>query len=214
VVGGFYDDDRDSPRLIVGTKLKCVDGQWSAADGSELKPDTRYLVHGTATAAQRWEGNIPVEIIIKEPGKPFIDVDQANAAIPKDTWEKGIDGKPREPWQVTRIVYLIRIPDGKLFTYLNSTFGAKIAVGDLRDQVLVMRGLRGAEVVPLVALRSAPFKTKVGQKIRPSFSIVEWREIAGSHQAPMLEAKAAEIGKSVEPVTTKEELNDDIPWLG
>jgi hypothetical protein len=214
VVGGFHDDDddRDNKRLIIGTKLKCTDGQWSASDGSELKPETNYLVRGTLTAAQLWKANTPVETTIKEPGKPFPDVDELNKEIPRDTWEKGLDGKPREPWQITRVVYLIRIPDGKLFTYLNSTFGAKLAVGALRDQVNVMRDLRGADVVPIVKLRSAPFKTKFGQKIRPDFVVVEYREIAGSRQAAsLLEAKGVEIGKPVKPVSIEEELNDSIP---
>jgi hypothetical protein len=215
LVPGFHDDDddQDNKRLIVGIKLKCVDGQWSAADGSELKRETHYLVRGTVTAAQKWEGNIPVETVIKEPGKPFPDVDELNKKIPQDTWEKGIDGKPREPWQITRVLYLIRSPDGKLFTYLNSTFGAKIAIGNLRDQVLVMRGIRGAEVVPIVGLSSAPMKTAFGQKIRPDFIVIGWRELA-SPQQPMIEAKAVEIGKPAEPVTLKEELDDEIPWLG
>jgi hypothetical protein len=242
VVGGFYDDDdRDGGRLIIGTKLKCTDGQWSAADGSELRPETRYIVRGTVTAAQLWQDNIPVETIIKEPGKPFPDIDELNGRIPVTSWATGIDGKPRPPWVITRVVYLIRLPDAKQFTFLNSTFGAKLAVGGLRDQVNVMRELRGTDVVPLVALRSAPFKTKVGQKLRPDFEVVEFREVAGARPAPLLEAKAVaptapattkpvkaveaptapvatekikavEIGKPVAPVTTRELLDDEVPF--
>jgi hypothetical protein len=222
VVAGFHgdDDDRDNPRLIIGTKLKCNDGQWSANDGSELKPDTRYLVRGTLTAAQHWQNNLPVETIVKEVGKPFIDIDEANARIPQTDWEMGLDGKPRAPWQVTRVVYLIRIPDGKLYTYLNSTYGTKIAVGNLREQVSTMRMLRGTDVVPIVRLDKAPYRTRYGVKIRPDFVPVEWRAIGGAgglqqKPAQQLEHKQeATSGKPVKPVTTKEELNDEIPWLG
>ena len=211
VVGGFYDDDddRDNKRLIIGIKLKCTDGQWSASDGSEPKPEAHYLVRGTATAAQLWQGNIPVETIIKEPGKPFPDVNELNEKLPQSGWEKGLDGKPRPPWLITRAVYLIRVPDGKLFTYLNSTFGAKLAISGLRDQVNVMRELRGADVVPIVKLSKAPMRTKFGQKLRPDFVVVEFRQVAGPRQA-VLEAKAVEIGKPVAPVSTEEALDDSL----
>ena len=218
VAGGFDDDDRDNSRLIIGTKAKCVDGQWSASDDSEMKPDTRYLARGTLTAAQHWQGNLPVETIVKEPGKPFIDIDEANTAIPQTEWELGLDGKRRAPWQVTRVVYLIRIPDGKLFTYLNSTFGAKLAVSGLREQVGVMRELRGTDVRPIVRLDKAPFKTKFGMKIRPDFVPVEWRAVGlqqqPAHQIEHKQEEPATPSKLVEPVTLKEELNDEIPWLG
>src|SRR5262249_2217325 len=140
------------------------DGQWSASDGSKMEPDTRYLVRGTLTAAQLWQNNLPVKTIVKEPGKPFIDIDEANARIPQTDWEKGLDSKLRPPWQVTRVAYLIRIPDGKLYTHLNSTYGTKIAVSNLREQVSTMRMLRGADVVPIVRLDKAPFKTQHGTK--------------------------------------------------
>jgi hypothetical protein len=221
VAGGFEDDDRDNSRLIIGTKAKCVDGQWSASDGSEMKPDTRYLVRGTVTAAQHWQGNLPIETVVREPGKPFVDVDEANAAIPRTEWELGIGGVLRPPWQVTRVVYLIRIPDGKLYTHLNSTYGTKIAVSNLRDQVSTMRMLRGSDVVPIVRLDKAPMKTRHGTKQRPDFIPVEWRQVGGAvieqQPAQAIEHKQEEPttpGKPVEPVTLKEELNDEIPWLG
>jgi hypothetical protein len=64
-------------------------------------------------------------------------------------------------------------------------------------------------------------QTKFGEKMRPSFEIVDWRELAGAdeihHQpAQQIEAKpeadttSSMIGKSVKPVTIKEELNDEI----
>jgi hypothetical protein len=220
VAGGFDDDDDRGNRLLIGAKAKCGDGQWSASDGSEMRPDTRYLVRGTLTAAQHWQKNLPVETIVKQAGKPFIDVDEANARIPQTDWEMGIDGKPRPPWQVIRVVYLIRIPDGKLYTHLAATYGTKIAVSNLREQVSTMRMLRGSDVVPIVRLDKAPFKTRYGMKIRPDFIPVAWREIggAGLQQKPAQqiehqpEEEPALPGKPVEPVTSGEVLDDEIPF--
>jgi hypothetical protein len=220
VVGGFDDDERENTSLIIGAKASCKDGVWSANDGSEMKPETRYLVRGILTAAQHWQNNRPVETIIKEPGKPFIDIDEANGKVPMETWEKDLNGGPRPPWQITRVVYLFRVPDGKLYTHLNSTYGTKIAVGNLREQIKVMRSLRGVDVVPIVRLDKAPFKTRFGMKIRPDFVPVVWREIGGGPKpvqieppkGPPSEPVVEQIGKPVEPVTTKELLNDEIPF--
>jgi hypothetical protein len=205
VAGGFDDDNDHDNRLIIGTKAKCTDGLWGAGDGSEMKPETRYLVRGTLTAAQHWQGNMPIETIVREPGKAFPDVDSLNEKIPVANWEMGLNGKPRPPWQVTRVVYLIRIPDGKLYTHLNSTYGTKIAVSNLRDQVSTMRMLRGTDVVPIVRLDKAPFKIRHGTKQRPDFIPIEWREIGGAalqqQPANQIEHKHEES----EPVPLKEE---------
>ena len=68
---------------------------------------------------------------------------------------------------------------GGTFTYLNSTFGARIAVEQLKEKVITMRALRGAKVVPVVRLTHRPMKTFVGMKHRPEFEIVDWRQLGG-----------------------------------
>ena len=71
----------------------------------------------------------------------------------------------------------------------------------------------------LVRLDAKPMKTRFGQKMRPEFTIVEWREIGGggglqNEPARQIEQKksdpAAQVGKPVKPVTTGEALNDEI----
>jgi hypothetical protein len=110
-----------------------------------------------------------------------------------------------------------------MYTYLNSTVGAHIAVRRLSDQVQAMQHLRGANVAPIVTLGSKQMKTKYGDRLRPHFEIVEWRELngGGSQSAPpQIEPPKAsgpktggwaeQIGKPVKPVTLKEEMNDEI----
>jgi hypothetical protein len=51
-----------------------------------------------------------------------------------------------------------------------------------------------------------------GEKIRPHFEIVEWRELGGGNYelaAPSL--KPPSLPPPVKPVTIVEELNDDLP---
>jgi hypothetical protein len=105
-----------------------------------------------------------------------------------------------------------------LYTFVNGTIGARIAVERLQDKVKWMRALRGVNCAPLVRLDSKPMKTRFGQKMRPEFTIVEWRQIGGgglqNEPAQQIEQRkpdpAEQIGRPVKPVTTEEELNDRI----
>jgi hypothetical protein len=219
---GFDEGGRDAGRLIKGTILRCVDGHWADRDG--LAPPETLLALGTALALQRWEDGLPAETIVKEPGKDLPDIDELNGQVPRERWEEGING-PRPPWVLQHVVYLINGADASMFTYINSTIGAAIAVGELKDRVRGMRVLRGAaNVCPIVKLDSRPLRTRYGAKMRPHFAIVEWRELGPSFErrpAPQLEHNypadyAGKVsnkpGKKVEEPSLAEEIDDTIPW--
>ena len=209
VVGDWdgFDDADANDRLIQGTIVRCVDGVWGAKDETELSSDLRLLALSTALALQRWENGLPAETIIKRPGEPLPNVDELNKKIPQKKWEKGIDGKPRPPWQKQYVVYLLDPATAAVFTFINSTKGAEIAVEHLKRRVKLMRALRGDRVVPVVKLDSKPMSTQFGIKQRPEFTITDWRELGGSPSAvPVIE----QIGAPVKPVSLQEELNDSI----
>jgi hypothetical protein len=206
----FGDTDADQ-RLVQGSIVKFNDNVWSAKDGTDISSKTPLLALSTKTALQRWHQQMPVETIVKRGNEELPDVDELNEQIPESEWEKGIDGAPRPPWVKNRIVYLLDPKDASLFTFISGTVGARIAVDRLQDRVRWMRGLRGTRVVPLVTLGAKTMKTKFGQKMRPEFKIIDWRDLGGVQTTtPAIE----HIGKSVEPPSLKEELNDEIPWLG
>ena len=80
--------------------------------------------------------------------------------------------------------------------------------------------LRGANVVPLVKLDSKPMKTKYGQKLRPEFTILEWRQLGGggpkeaariAHQPGQQHPDDCAGLQPVEPVSIEEEMNDSLP---
>jgi hypothetical protein len=83
-----------------------------------------------------------------------------------------------------------------------------------------MRALRGTAVFPLVTLDSRPMKTKIGTKLRPEFSITDWRDLGGNGKPALesappraIEAKTATpVGKPVKAPTTTEAVNDEIPF--
>jgi hypothetical protein len=186
---------RETTRLIQGVILKCVDGRWLDAEGQT--PPAQLLVLGTIRALQCWQEQKPIDTIIEAPGgEPLPDVDELNAKIPEDEWEAGLDGKPRPPWQLNYVVYLIDPETADTYTFLNSTRGAQIAVERLSDKIKWMRAMRGANVTPIVKLDSRPMKTAFGEKLRPEFTVLEWRELdvapsIAQNAAPQIEHQPA-----------------------
>jgi hypothetical protein len=201
-------------RLIHGSLVKCTDGRWTS-EGVDVTGSQLLALH-TVKALQRWEAQKPVETILQVPDGVLPNVDDLNAAIPKNTWEAGLNGEPKPPWQLQYVVYLLDVSDASLLTFANSTFGAKIAFERLDDRVAWMRGLRNASVLPLVKLDAKSMKTKVGPKQRPEFTIVDWREYPALESTPptrAIEGKtAAPIGKLGKAPTTTETPDDGIPF--
>jgi len=211
----------NSERLIQGTILRCVDGHWSDRDGVSYSTGTEMLVLGTMQALQHWQDGMPIETITI---RPFPDLDELNSSIPEDQWEEGLDGKPPKPWVLQHVAYLLDPHDASMFTFINSTTGAQIAVERLTSKVRAMRMLRGQRVSPIVKLDSKPMPTKFGEKMRPEFVITEWRNLDDGGQGvehnptPQLPpGKATEqIGTPVKSVTTAEAVLMDcgsMPFL-
>jgi len=217
---------RDKPRLIQGVILKCIDGRWTDGDG--LTPPSEMLVIGITHALQCWgkEQDL-LDTIIEQPDQPLPDPEALNAQIPEEEWGLGLDNKPRPPWAYNWVVYLLDIGSAGTYTFINSTRGAQFAVERLEDKMKWMRVLRGNDVTPIVRLESRPMKTSFGQKMRPEFTVVEWRDLSVEHAAPQIEHKSEAVaepasttpkkkekptvGKPVKPTTIQEEIDDDLP---
>jgi hypothetical protein len=174
---------------------------------------------------------------VETPNTPLADPDTLNAQIPKEEWEEDLNGQPRPPWALYFVTYLWSPDDASEFTAVNSTKGMLIAWERLHDRIDRMRWMRGADVVPLIALDTSLMKTKYGEKQRPEFTIIDWREFGGGQTAlpptptpalPNNSGPAAKEstprpgsakkkptkkvpGKPVTQPTVEEELNDEIP---
>jgi hypothetical protein len=130
------------------------------------------LVIGFNTVLRRWRDRRQ-EFITEH---PLPDPDVLNAAIPVAEWETGLDGRPRKPWALTYVVYLVDLQTAALFTYMHDTFGASLAYNALEEQIAVMRMLRGEHVFPIVHLEKRPWKSQTyGMQMRPHFQVVDWR---------------------------------------
>jgi hypothetical protein len=209
------DDDEFSGRLVKGTRLKFDNKVWTATDGTPLHESDQFLVMGTDHDLQRWVDGLP-EVYTK---RPLPDLKELNESVPKDEWPTGrFSNQPEEPWKHVFCVYLVRTDpvDGALFTSINSTSGQKVAYTRLKERIKTMSLLRGRSVLPIVKLSWAMMPSAYGPRPRPDFTIVEWRDLGDNQPAQIEPPKGAppaagdQIGKPVEPVTLKEELNDEI----
>ena len=202
----------DEKRLIQGDLLKCVDGRWSTRDDEPI-PET-LLVAGMFKALQCWREQKILDCIVEKENEPLPNPQELNAKIPEKDWEKGLDGQPRPPWQLVWGCYLLDPTKAGKFTFLNSTVGARIAWEKLFDRVQTMKFFR-PNAAPIVKLGSMPMKTKMGQKLRPDFSIERWVILGGDDPTPALVEHKPDPNppalKAVAPVTAAEEMNDALP---
>jgi hypothetical protein len=155
--------------MIVGAFTKFVDGRWSAEG---LTPPEPLLAIGATRAIQCWLNQKPVRTILEKDG-PLPDIDALNAETSEEDWELGLDGKPRPPCQLSYVVYLLSPVTADVYTFANSTTGARTAWERLTDKFNWMRAMRGTDVMPLVKPDSWPLKTRFGTKRRPEFDMME-----------------------------------------
>jgi hypothetical protein len=209
------DDDNYSDRLLQGGRAKWVDKIWTL-DGVPPHEQDHFLLDGTGYALQRWVNGLP-EVILKEPGKSLPDPDDLNAEIPKETWPIGkFTGHPEAPWKEVAFAYLLRLPSAAVYTHINSTWGTRICIRELRQRIRNMCRLRGVIVAPIVRLTSVimPSKKFPG-RFRPELEIVKWHLIGNQPaqiEPPKPGGSAGQTCKPVEPVAAKEELSDEIPF--
>jgi hypothetical protein len=211
---------QNKPRLIQGVILKCVDGRW--LDGDGLTPPTKLLVIGSDRILRCWGADHDLlDYVIERPDEPLPDVHELNGQIPEEEWSLGLNNQPRPPWERCVRAFLLDPETASVYTFINSTTGARIAVERLEDKLKWMHALRGADVVAVVNLDSRPMKTNFGMKMRPEFSITDWRALDVKHAVPQIEHKTeaaaepapkkAKVGKPVKPTTIAEEIDDDLP---
>jgi hypothetical protein len=170
-------------RLIKGQLAKWNDQKgWHDRDGLPLPTPT--FVIGVNTGLQRWQKGQAETIT----NKPLPDPAQLNASIPQSEWEVDLNNKPRPPWEIIYAIYMIDLATGTVYTFVNSTIGARLCFEQLQESVCIMRALRGSRVLPLVKLEQRPMKTGFGMRSRPHLQIVDWRtpgDDGGGLLAPM-----------------------------
>jgi hypothetical protein len=196
--------------IIAGTFLKYTkETGWTAMEES-LPDNLQLLVLSVDTCLQHWEGGQVIDAIFD---KPLPDLKPLNDAIDQKTWELDLVGKPKPPWSKTYVVYLLDEQTCEKYTYANSTWSARLAWETLTDRVAWMRKLRGANVLPVVALSTAPMKTRYGTQPRPNFRIIAWKQLGGGGNVePIAALPAPGIKEVPEPTLSEHMGGDEVPW--
>ena len=163
------------------------------------------MIVGYVTILRRWKDNKPDDIT----EHPLPAPEELNETIPQSEWDIGLDGRPRKPWALTYVIYMVNLKNGTLYTYANNTFGAMLCYTNLEEQVAVMRMLRGEHVYPIANLDRRPMKTTFGMKTRPHLEIIDWRAPKGgdgslvqSPSTPQLPPAAAKAAIPEAPTAT------------
>jgi hypothetical protein len=208
-------------RLIRGQLLRYID--WRYLVGKERTP----LPLGTKLAAmaeiafwQRWEGQKPAEIIVRQPGG-VLPYREDLSRRDESEWPIGLSGDKADPWQNSRAVYFAEPETAKIYTFLTSSWGGRSAVSDLSGQIFRMRLARPG-VTPIVELQAVEMPTRFGVKSRPEFRVVEW---VGGEEAPLVELPPEAAPKPVneEQMSRRRRMkvesgnpakaeDDEIPW--
>src|SRR5262245_35067593 len=195
-------------RLLQGTKVKCVDGRWSADDLP--MPGHALLVVGHTRGLQCWQEGDLLDERDERDGETM-DPDPLNDKIPREEWSAGLNGEPEPPWRIVYVVYLVDPETAELYSFINSTWGAQIAYERLAQKLELMARMRGAGVTALVKPDSRPMKTKFGTKLRPEFTILEWRDLGSGQQAAQLPPPTDGAAKQLPADTTKKTTGDETP---
>jgi hypothetical protein len=235
-VEGFEDwagDGQQFARVILGEKWQFTnDGIWVNADDVVISPDREVVVVDTARVLQKWIDQKPVETSFLASGE-HPDIEQLNEACPRSEWSEDLNGKPRGPWQLQNVVYMVDMSSMQRFTFPTGTVGGGICVGELKDAVRMMRKFRGPGVYPVVSPSSKVMKTRFGKRQRPHFVIKRWISFGPegtaalppasppSLQPPAPSSQGVSPAQSnnvmpsgtlvVEEPTLHEELNDSLP---
>jgi hypothetical protein len=229
-----FGNDFAAPQQLRGEIAKFdKERGWHDRDGVVLP--SPMLVIGTDTLLIRWH---PQFEDIR--AKPLPSAAMLNSAIPTLEWRIGLNGDPEPPWKLNFEIRMIDPAGGRLFTFCNSTFGARLCFERLNEAVFIARTLRGSAVLPLVKLDKWTMPTKRGLQSRPHLEPIEYREPRGgapqlpsqptpqlppaatvtapveatAPAAPPVSAAAAtlaETTKPVEPIRMEEVINDQLP---
>ena len=197
-MSGFFNVKLPTDRVLIGMQANwSAETKWVDRDGLPIPP-TPKLVLGMRTILRRWLDKKAIDII----EHPLPDVDELNASVQKP-WPTGLNGQEEPPYAVYYAVYFCDPQTGALYTYLNKTYGSKVAYERLEEQISVMRALRGTNVVPIVLLDQLLMKTtNFGMKPRPHFQIVDFKVPPGSEAGGELPQSPTPLLGGANPAAT------------
>ncbi len=204
----------DSTGRLAGAFLKWTDAAgWVDRDG--LPPPKPLIGVGTTTFAGNWSKNDAGGAVFTR--APLEELDQRNAVVAPEQWEKDLAGKPRPPWRQFYAVGFIHEATGQRFRYEAETTGARIAIEELEDAWQGRKLLAGANVLPIVELIDVAWKTSFGTRKRPKLHIVGYftplgaASIGAAPPTPQITGPATAAAPTPEPAPKPEPAEQPKP---
>jgi hypothetical protein len=137
--------------LIKGEIVKFVDGTWSINKVPVAK-DARFIPIKLAMALVKWENQRPVEYVWPKPNG-FLPARESLGDTDESKWPAGLDGRPKDPWQNTRFIYLTDVKTAETHTFTNRTTGIRHCYSALAQAVATMRRAHKHALPMVVACR-------------------------------------------------------------
>jgi hypothetical protein len=193
---------------IRGLNVKFKDGSYfSYSDEIDVR-GRAFIVLDRINGWQKLAKETPPEYLMQKAG----EARPLQPRVDKKHWPKNLNGLPEHPWKWTHYLYLLDATTGEIMTFWTNTVGGDIAVGQLTDQIALMRRVR-PDAVPVVALEA---KNMPGayKKPRPHFQLLGWKTRSDLGPQNLLagpEQKDADQMLAVEPPTSAESFSDEIP---
>jgi hypothetical protein len=202
VLGGGW-DSVPAESLVRGRLLKFTDGNYLLSGVAGTLNGAILVVTGVVTLWVEWRDGLPVRQLVTQPGQRHPDRDELGD-LNTEEWPLGRDGKPNDPWQDTRYLYLLDPTTSEEFTFTTSSWGGRKAIGDLKNQVANVRAAH-PEAVPVIRLDKEMWKTKHGPQPKPLFIVVDWKLPSG-------EAIQQQQIKPPAKRSARDEFNDEVPF--
>ena len=182
------DEDQQIPRVIQGERWAFTnDGCWLDSNDEVIPPGREVVAVNLARVLQKWIDKMPVETTFLSP-RDHPDIEQLNEASPKSEWSVDLNDRPRGPWQLQNVVYLVDLATMERFCYPTGTVGGGICVHELKDAVRMMRQFRGPGIYPVVSPAAKHMNTRFGGRQRPHFEIKRWISLSPDGTAALLSA--------------------------
>lgn len=203
ITDGFSDTDPTASPLR-GTSIRFKDGHYESFGDTIDVTNKSYAVIDRVQGWQKLERDCPPEYLVRKTGEPK----PAQPHVDKEAWPLNLNGEPQHPWKWTHYLYLLDTITGEFSTFWSNTIGGNVAVGELSDQVSLMRNVRPG-AIPVVELAAKDMPTQFGgTKPRPHFKILGWKS-HGTEQT-LLTAPEQKL-VDVEKPSLKEALGDEVP---
>jgi hypothetical protein len=197
--------------------LKFAKGDFALGENAEEVPEgTQFVANMDELRIGwiRWENDKPAEELMgRLIDRPRVPHREELGYEERSQWEPGADG-PRDPWQLTNTLPLVKVNDGTECKFTTSSRGGINAIAKLSGQYSRVRA-KHANEWPIISLEVGSYQHDRYGKIKfPIFRIAGWHPKDGAAETPADNNGPPPVPMSeLEPVGVSNAAPDDeIPF--